>query len=326
MTDWQDCTNKTLIKYINGTNKRFIVIGDLHGSFATFVRILLRLKIMNIMDDKCKLLENYNIIFLGDVVDRGVYGYEIVILIFILKIINPDSVFYNRGNHEELETNSNYGLLEHNVVQFNNDFIHKIINNCFNYSHSAILIYNEKTEKYIYLAHGGLPLTPNGELYKGWIKKENSIINNDDISSNSNSIRWSDFHGGQNNEPSPRGAGYVIGQNIINEAKQNNIELIIRAHQDSQSNTKILRKNKDYKYFQNIDKETNISCSDFIHKLHIDNNEIYINDNEYKDYLPVIVLTTNTDNGRDLNHDSFAILTFDNNDFNTVRDCKKDEK
>ena len=52
----------------------------------------------------------------------------------------------------------------------------------------------------------------------------------------------------------------------------------------------------------------------------------YVFNNLYEDFLPVIVLTTNTDNRRDLNRDSFAILTFDENDFATDRSCSNINK
>jgi hypothetical protein len=334
--DWNNYDNNnddnTLIKYIDGTDKRFIIIGDLHGSFATFVRLLLRFKIMGVFDDMCIIQPKYNIIFLGDIIDRGVYGFEIMIIILLLKLINPNNIFVNRGNHEEKDINYKNGFRDHIMMQFNSDNIFDLFNSSFVYSHSALLIHNNLSNKYIYLAHGGLPLTPTGELYDSWIDKKNKIILNSEISNNinqSNSIRWSDFYGGYDTlEVGTR--GYTIGKKIIDSAKQNNIELIIRAHQDRISNTKILmfnnkKNDESFKSFQDIDKTDNkMSCKDFIHKLDIRNDDIYINDIK-ENYLPVVVLTTNTDTGRDLNHDSFAMLTFIRDDFHNSRDCSIDQ-
>jgi hypothetical protein len=332
--DWQgDNNNKSLIKYIDGTNQKFIIMGDLHGSFATFVRILLRLKIMNIIDENSKLKENYNIIFLGDFVDRGIYGYEIVILIFKLKLINPNNIHINRGNHEEEHTNSKYGLEEQMLVQFGNTDLHNKLNESFNYFHSALLIKNPHNNKYIYLAHGGLPLNSNGTLYNNWIKPENTIINDSDISRGRgpNSIRWSDFNNTADDSEinySRGGNSYYIGQNILNQVKPQ-IELIIRGHEDRVTNTKILSKNNEntkkyssYRSFKNINTNNEkLDCKGFTHNLTIQDDRIFIDDINYDELLPVVVLTTNTDYGRDLFHDSFAILSFQ--DSEQKRNCTK---
>jgi hypothetical protein len=152
----------SLIKKINATiENEFIIIGDLHGSYATFIRILLRLRKMNIMNENCILGGNYNIIFLGDIIDRGQYGFEIIMIIFLLKLLNPDRIHINRGNHEELEQNTGNGFNEDITAKFPNPQEAIRIFTCINYTflfmHSALLIRNPNNQRYIYLSHGGLP-------------------------------------------------------------------------------------------------------------------------------------------------------------------------
>ena len=355
--DWININNdnddKTLIKYIDGANQHFIIIGDIHGSFATFVRILLRLRIKDILNERCELKQNHNIIFLGDLVDRGVYGYEIVILIYKLKLINPNNIYINRGNHEEDSINCCHGLQDQMKIQFqDNNSLYNQLNLSFNYCHSAILIKNPTSNKYIYLAHGGLPLNSDGSLLgtelssvpnkvgshipNNWIKSENVIINNNEIRRNEgpNSIRWSDFNNQDDTYQLNMGRGgnsFIIGTQILEQIKPK-IELIIRGHQDRISNTKILSKTttnetyESYKSFQNINTEPTLSsgelkCKGFTHKLIIKDDKIFIDNTVYDDLLPVVVLSTNTDHGRDLYHDSYAILSFDN--INQDRNCYK---
>jgi len=240
----------SLIKIIEPDKyQKFIVIGDIHGSFATFIRILLRFRIMNIMDQNCKFLDNYHIIFLGDIIDRGVYGYETLMLIYCLNILNPTNVHVNRGNHEDYSINSTFGFLEQIKIQFDNDeLVSTKMNTIMLFQSSAILIKNPINNKYIYLAHGGLPTETLVVDDKKSFKilddfkdfgKENLIISNEI----GEYVRWNDFESIKESVKSlSRGdaSSLVIGYDLINKAKELGIELIIRGHQDYPINTKLL--------------------------------------------------------------------------------------
>jgi len=52
-----------------------------------------------------KILEPYNIVFLGDVIDRSFWGLEIACTLLILLINNPDRMHWNSGNHEDKKLN-----------------------------------------------------------------------------------------------------------------------------------------------------------------------------------------------------------------------------
>ena len=65
-------------------NAKIIVMGDNHGSFHSFFRIFIRLFIDGIIDNNYNLKQDYKIIFLGDIVDRGFYSLEILYIILQL--------------------------------------------------------------------------------------------------------------------------------------------------------------------------------------------------------------------------------------------------
>jgi hypothetical protein len=87
-------------------SSKIIVIGDNHGSFHSFFRIILRLYIKGIINKQYELKKNYKIILLGNIIDKGSYGTEILyILLNLMKKNNTTdklNVILIRGLHEDL--------------------------------------------------------------------------------------------------------------------------------------------------------------------------------------------------------------------------------
>jgi diadenosine tetraphosphatase ApaH/serine/threonine PP2A family protein phosphatase len=82
--------------------KPIMIIGDIHGDLKAFDSILGERGTID-----CK-----NIIFLGDYVDRGMQGTEVLLKLFRLKLEDPEHVFLLRGNHETVDMNLYYGFFE----------------------------------------------------------------------------------------------------------------------------------------------------------------------------------------------------------------------
>jgi hypothetical protein len=339
---------KTYIKVLRPTKQnKLIIIGDLHGSYSSFIRFLLRFRYLNIMNEKCVLDYNYHIIFLGDIVDRGVYGYEILMIIYLLKIINPCNIHINNGNHENIFMNKQDGfyneleIISKSYFFRNPSFMMEMINKIYELNHEAIIIQdaNDK-EKYIYLAHGGFPIDNIDDIKNINLDFKEQIINLNKTNINaiyldkkmSDSIRWSDFHGVENtilNDYRNMDSAYIIGNDIIKQMKEIGIYLTIRGHQDSNYNTKIIKKGSNLNegiisindYMKNYD----YSCFGFIHKITFDKEyNLMINKYSENNIIPVITISTNTDFNRNLIRDSYVLLSFENNDIEKDMCFKKD--
>lgn len=81
---------------------KVIIVGDIHGQFFDLIWMLKKTRAK--LGDSCKLL------FLGDYVDRGLYGIEVMAYLFALKLSNPHGVLLLRGNHETREMTTFYNF------------------------------------------------------------------------------------------------------------------------------------------------------------------------------------------------------------------------
>ncbi|MGE0009699.1 MAG: metallophosphoesterase family protein [Candidatus Babeliales bacterium] len=87
--------------------------GDLHGNFHSLLRTLDYLKKQNVLDDNFYIQNPHAyLIFLGDYVDRGEYGIEVIYTLMRLRMANPRNVFLIRGNHEDMRLNEQYGFAD----------------------------------------------------------------------------------------------------------------------------------------------------------------------------------------------------------------------
>lgn len=88
------------------------VVGDLHGQLGDLYKVL----------ELGGSLDSMKFLFMGDYVDRGPQGVEILIILFSLKIRFPNKIFLMRGNHESRNATDMYGFRAECLNKFNVDF------------------------------------------------------------------------------------------------------------------------------------------------------------------------------------------------------------
>ncbi|VIO94159.1 Uncharacterized protein BM_BM10090, partial [Brugia malayi] len=85
-----------------------VVYGDIHGQYSDLHRWF------NLNGWPSQVRS----VFLGDYVDRGSHGIEVVALLTALKVRFPNNIFLCRGNHEEESLNRAYSFYEEVCMRF----------------------------------------------------------------------------------------------------------------------------------------------------------------------------------------------------------------
>ena len=81
-----------------------IIFGDIHGQFYDLLAAFRDKEI------GCPTKIDSKMVFMGDYVDRGLYGVETVLLVLMLKQCFPNKIYLLRGNHETRDLTSHYGF------------------------------------------------------------------------------------------------------------------------------------------------------------------------------------------------------------------------
>lgn len=80
------------------------VYGDLHGQFRDLLMLCHTFGMPGAVGS------TPSTVFNGDFVDRGRHQLEVLMVLFSFKVLYPDNVFLNRGNHEDKSMNARYGF------------------------------------------------------------------------------------------------------------------------------------------------------------------------------------------------------------------------
>lgn len=131
--------------------------GDLHGSIHSLLRSLNRLRTDGFIDDTFKITKpDFYMFFLGDFVDRGKYGVEVVYTLLRLKLANPDNVFLVCGNHEDAQICAHYGFATELFSKFGLSYNFEPVYALFEYLPMALFLGKQDSTDFVLCCHGGI--------------------------------------------------------------------------------------------------------------------------------------------------------------------------
>jgi serine/threonine-protein phosphatase 6 catalytic subunit len=190
-----------------------IICGDIHGQIYDLLELF----------KKGGDIPSSRYIFMGDYVDRGYNGVEVLELLLALKIKYPEHITLLRGNHESRQICFAYGFYEEITRKYGNANAWEYFTDLFDYLPLAALV-----EGKIFCVHGGLsPYISTVEQIR--LINRKMEIPREGIFCD---LMWSDPDDIETWLMSCRGAGWIYGWKVVDEFTHiNGLELICRAHQ-----------------------------------------------------------------------------------------------
>lgn len=219
---------------------QLVVVGDLHGQLED---------LLTIMDKNGVPNSKTWFLFNGDFVDRGSHGIEVILLLLIFKLLYPDYVFLNRGNHEERMINEVFGFEDEVYTKYGTDIDEVAgwsgLGTSMNYSPMKLFQMFETVfglfpifallNKRVFIVHGGLSNHEDitiEELLQLDHRREIPTQGTSRADEVFTHLLWSDPRDEDGWKPSSRGAGVEFGPDITKAfCYRNGISLIIRSHE-----------------------------------------------------------------------------------------------
>lgn len=181
-------------------------------------------------------------LFNGDFVDRGDSGVEVVLTLALFKLLCPESVWLNRGNHESRSQNSWMGFEEEVLWKYNANGsccggdkngarqVYALFQTCFDNLPLCSVVASK-----IFVVHGGLFARDGVTLthLKGIKRKREPPLHGSSFEEQlMEELLWSDPRPIRGRQQSERGAGVEFGQDVTNNfCSTNRIALVIRSHE-----------------------------------------------------------------------------------------------
>ena len=224
MNSMTTLTNRSIVGKIEipiGGNLH--VIGDIHGNLNALKEYL------NAIGEP--LTEKNQVLFLGDIIDRGDQEWHCMLLVLLFRLRYPKFCTILRGNHEDAETSQRYGMFQAEKKQLNFSNYNEALSKMkivFEHLELCCTINNS-----IFCVHGGPPIYANTLLSK----LEKIVLPVEKIDYNSSGpiveLMWNDPRKNIDDvKDSERGLGYQFGSEPLKRwLENNNLKYVLRAHE-----------------------------------------------------------------------------------------------
>jgi protein phosphatase len=193
------------------------VIGDIHGHVLDLIRIL----------HTVGLPRAHSLLFLGDLVDRGEFSIETLVIVFLLKVLFPERVFLIRGNHEfsMLCSQGTNGFRHQLMTVYDSEPLYQQAVQVFHFIPLAAVIDDK-----ILCVHGGIGPSLSEAAAIAAIQRPIEEIGDPRV----DALTWSDpALDIDTYEPSRvRGAGFLFGATALNNfLAASRLAILVRAHE-----------------------------------------------------------------------------------------------
>jgi len=214
---------------VAGTPKpgRVIVVGDTHGQLPD---------VLHILNQFGTPTASNRYLFNGDMVDRGAYGVEILMILFAYFIADPECMIIHRGNHENedmnaLDCDSGGGFIDEVMRKYGLVAYRRFVTAFKAFSLCSVI------EKEIFVVHGGLPRVSGMSIdYINTIDHSGVTAPHPQAADIKDQVFtdlvWSDPTDTAGKYKSDRGIGIKFGHDITTKfCMQNRLRFVIRSHQ-----------------------------------------------------------------------------------------------
>uniref|UniRef100_A0A1A9Z5T7 Serine/threonine-protein phosphatase with EF-hands n=1 Tax=Glossina pallidipes TaxID=7398 RepID=A0A1A9Z5T7_GLOPL len=215
-------------------SKQITICGDLHGKLDDLLVIFYK--------NGLPSPEN-PYIFNGDFVDRGKLGLEVFLVLLACYLAFPQSVYLNRGNHEDSVMNARYGFIREVEAKYqnNSERILKLIDEVYRWLPLGSVI-----DDRVLVVHGGISDQTDLNIIKKLDRSKYVSILRPPVEGGESledhakiewqqvfDVMWSDPQRIDGCVPNVlRGAGTYFGPDITSQfLKKHKLQLLVRSHE-----------------------------------------------------------------------------------------------